>query len=228
MLVLDLTSVDADVVPSAGLTVFSEGKPVWEDTLFFDGGSDVYMAAVPREDMHLRVWAGGGRNVSLGGLHIPVGHDCPRVYMHDSDVRAVGEQIRETITMKKNHCVVTVMTEQGRDFCHDMKVTGNVSGYTSDGQPEQGVFEYDLDPERYDEGWKVVLPRQLDDSLLLQIDDGKGTVKTFSLGQYIVASGYDWDSIDLADVTVSLDYALTELKISIEGWESEYTFDVVL
>ena len=61
---------------------------------------------------------------------------------------------------------------------------------------------------------------------MLEIDEGAGSVKAFALGQYMAASGYDWDAPDLDDVTVILDYALTELRLVISGWESVYRYDI--
>jgi hypothetical protein len=72
----------------------------------------------------------------------------------------------------------------------------------------------------------AVLPRQIDASLMLEVDDGKGGYKAFALGQYIVSSGYDWTAEDLEDITVTLDYALTEIRLVIGGWESVYEYEM--
>lgn len=227
ILILDVSSVDAAIVPDAGLMVFQGQDKAVDDSLRF-GENDTFSFLVPRGNLHLRVWAGGGEYVTDEGLNIPLGEDCPRVYMHDSDLNTVAEQAYEVVQMRKNHSVLTIMTDQGKDFAHDMTVIGNVAGYSSTGMPLDGRFEYGLEKDRYDEGWKVVLPRQMDSSLILQVNDRKENVKNFALGQYIVASGYDWSSPDLEDITIALDYALTYMTIKINGWEGEYTFNVVL
>ena len=89
-----------------------------------------------------------------------------------------------------------------------------------------GDFEFLLNGVGADHGYVAVLPRQVDASLVLEIDDGKGNSKVFALGQYMIASGYDWNEPDLEDVTVTLDYALTELRLVVNGWESVYRYDV--
>ena len=71
-----------------------------------------------------------------------------------------------------------------------------------------------------------MLPRQKDASLILEVEDAKGNSKIFALGQYIVASGYDWTLPDLDDVSVTLDYAMTEIRLVIGGWESVYRYDI--
>lgn len=227
VLVLDVSSVDSSLVSAAELIVTQGEKKAVADSLIF-GSLSSCSFLVPRGYLHLSVWSGAGKNVTEDGLDIPIGEDCPRVYMHDSELDATGEQVVETVMMRKNHCVLTVMTEQGKEFAHEMTVIGNVAGFDSEGLPKSGRFEYCLDQEKYEEVWKVVLPRQLDSSLTLQVNDRRGNVKNFALGQYINESGYDWGTPDLSDLTIALDYALTQMTIKINGWESEYTFNVVL
>ena len=74
----------------------------------------------------------------------------------------------------------------------------------------------------------AVLPRQSDASLMLYIDDGDTSVKAFALGQYIVSGGYDWTADDLEDISVSIDFAQTEVLVTVDGWESVYDYDVEL
>jgi hypothetical protein len=63
---------------------------------------------------------------------------------------------------------------------------------------------------------------------MLVVDDGSDSTRYFALGQYIVDSGYDWTSPDLGDITVTLDYALTEISIRIEGWDGVHRYEVVI
>lgn len=225
-LMLDMSCVDSQLVPEADLFVTSKGSIEYQDKLSFDKMGDEYVISVPRKKLHLSVWTASDCNLPSGGMEIPLGCDCPRMYMFDTDLDTFQDESEEVVEMHKNHCVMTVMTELGDRFVHDVRIVGNVSGYTCEGKPAGGKFEYLLNGNRYEDGWKVVLPRQVDASLSLLIDDGQGTVKSFSIGNYIVSSGYDWTTPDLEDITLSLDYALTEVTIRIEGWESEFTYKV--
>ena len=92
--------------------------------------------------------------------------------------------------------------------------------------PLYGSFEFLLEDGGLEEGYKAVLPRQMDASLMLVIDDGGGSPQAFALGQYIVSSGYDWTAPDLEDITVTLDYALTEIRLIISGWDSVYEYEM--
>lgn len=226
VLILDLEGIDRQMVSDAYLFAASADRLEFSDRLVLEDIGDEYVTSVPRGKLHLSVWSSCSHELTFGGIDIPLGKDCPRVYMHDSDLELIDEEVRETIHMHKNHCVMTISTEAGRMSFSGARIIGNVSGYTSEGLPAIGKFEYVLDDSNDDNECEVVLPRQTDASLALLVDDGYGDVKSFSIGQYIVSSGYDWTAPDLEDITVLLDYALTQIIIKIEGWESVFTYKV--
>ena len=73
-----------------------------------------------------------------------------------------------------------------------------------------------------------VLPRQIDNSLLLDIISDDDRRRTFAIGNYIEASGYDWESMDLKDITLDIDYARTDITFRIDAWERTVQFEVVI
>lgn len=208
-----------------GLSVTSSDGFVWEDDVDVGAEAEGYQIPVPQTDLHVRAWNGDGGMSSDDGLAIPVGRDCPRVYMHDSDVLPEGEHCHETVVLRKNHCVMTLLTEGDEGISGSMRLKGNVAGYDAVGSPLPGDFEFIL-ADGVQSRYTAVLPRQIDDSLVLEIDDGERGNKVFSLGRYILSSGYDWNKPDLDDVSVTLDYALTEIRLVVNGWESVYRYDV--
>ena len=71
-------------------------------------------------------------------------------------------------------------------------------------------------------------PRQKDNSLRLEgIEDGN-LLRVFALGEIIAASGYDWTTENLRDVTVEIDYSKTDVIFTIEGWKQEFSFVVTI
>lgn len=209
-----------------GLQIESSDGILWKDTVDVKQNGDGYQIPVPRTRLHVRAWTGTDGLAYDLGILIPLGKDCPRVYMHDSDVRTDGEFFHEDVVLRKNHCVMTLLTEGEGRIPSTLMLRGNVAGYDSQGRPVNGDFEYLLDDGGLGEGFVAVLPRQTDASLMLEIDDGKGNHKAFALGRYIVSSGYDWTSPDLEDVTVTIDYALTEIRLVVSNWETVYRYDV--
>ena len=225
-LCLDFVGPDIDDGTFAGLMVTAMKGFVWKDTVDVVKVRNGYTVSVPRTLLHIRSWIGADSCASESGIVIPYGQDCPKVYMHDSDVKTTGEYIRETVTLRKNHCVLTLTTKGEGKLPSHIRLKGNVAGYDAEGQPLNGNFCCLLKEEGLENGYKAVLPRQTDASLMLEVDDGKGNSKAFALGQYIVSSGYDWTSPDLDDVSVTLDYAMTEIRLVVGGWESVYRYDI--
>ena len=109
---------------------------------------------------------------------------------------------------------------------YSLTFSGNVDGYGLDGLPSAGDFSCVAYPGD-DGGSQALLPRQLDSSLLLEIDDNSSTVKTFAVGEYIAGSGYDWSAENLDDITIVLEYYVTYIKITIQGWDKEYSYDMI-
>lgn len=225
LLELDISSQDGIPSDPLEIMVTSHDGFMFCDTLEYWKEEGLYSVSVPRAELHVRAWIGGGKYVSKSGLRIPVGRECPRVYMHDSDIVTEGEFVREEVCLKKNHCVLTIINEGGEEGFSDMVLKGNVAGYDEFGKPLQGDFEFSP-VEDSSGGYEAVLPRQTDDSLMLEMEDSKGNQISFSLGRYITSSGYDWSAPGLEDVTVTLDYALTEVRLNIDGWESVHRYDI--
>lgn len=222
-LMLDFSGVDSSCVRKVDVLVSSEGGFVWKDTVDVSLGGGMCRADVPRTDLYVRAWSGAAECAEGDSIVIPRGRDCPRIYMSVSEIETEGESYEHKVRMCRNHCVMTLVTEGEGEFRHRLVLEGNICGYDSEGRPMQGPFEYVLKDEDLQDGYQAVLPRQTDASLMLKIDDGDG--RYFALGQYIVSSGYDWTSEDLEDITVTIDYASTMLRLIIDGWESEYIYE---
>ena len=129
--------------------------------------------------------------------------------------------------MRKNYCSMTLNVRRDVKSSFRLAICGNVKGYESDGSPAPGDFMVLLDSDGSDTFF-VNLPRQLDESLLLEVDTGGKVVKKFPLGRYILESGYDWNAPDLEDMTVYMDYAHSRITISVEQWDKEYIFDITV
>ena len=75
----------------------------------------LYSVSVPRTRLHVSVWGGGGKYVSEDGMVIPMGKECPRVYMHDSDLLIEGEYYKEEVLMRKNRA--KIIEQQVENMC---------------------------------------------------------------------------------------------------------------
>lgn len=225
LLVLDFAEYGDAVPMAADLLISDEDGKIWEDVLDLSlpTGYSVY---VPKTMLHLHVWTGDEELFSEEGMNIPSGCDCPEIYMYHANVVAAGETVTDTVRMRKNHCVMRIRTEGEGDFPFEMKIIGNICGYDGTGEPVEGKFE--CAPDRDGDSFRVVLPRQTDDSLMLMVEGDDVSGRAFAVGQYLAAGGYDWTAPDLEDVIVTIDYALTEVRVVVNGWESVYAYDVIM
>ena len=225
-LYLDFSEVDTVAVKSIDFFVRDAGEVILSDAVGKDEFSEDYLAYVPRTGLGFCAWAGRG-DALTEALDIPYGQECPSVYIHSSFIDAAGESVSETIMMRKNFCRMTLNVRMSVQSPLKLAVSGNVKGFESNGEPASGDFMVILDSADEDT-FQVNLPRQKDDSLVMEVDTGDKVVKKFPLGMYIAESGYDWKAPDLADITIDLDIAVTHLSIVIQGWEKEYKFDVII
>lgn len=187
-----------------------------------------YLMEVPRAEVKLSVYSGLGDAVlSQRGVMIPVGSQCPELYAFIQCVDADCETTRTEVDMHKEHCVMSVVLNKNDDLEYGLCVKSNVCGYDADGNPVAGDFSYSPVREK-DGSYIVVLPRQTDSDMMLEIDDGTDVVKSFAIGQYIAAGGYDWMSEDLEDVHVQIDWARTSITLTVKGWDSVHRYEIVI
>ena len=225
-LVLDFSGNDTVSVRSARLLVNASEGFCLADTLTCEDFEDKYMVSVPRGEVNVLAWYGCEGSVGRNeGLKIPYGEDCPEVYMDFFDIEAVAEETRHEVRLTKNHCRTTICVKTEEDFPYRLLVKGDIDGYEPDGLPSYGSFMYELELSDSMTG-QVTLPRQRDESLLLEVLDGDSVLKVFTLGRYISATGYDWSAENLEDLTLSLDYTHNLIGITIGNWDKEHHFDI--
>lgn len=227
ILVLDMSEVDTLQVKSADLFVTDDDGFLYEEVLGPEDFREDHVVEVPRKPLDLAIWSGAPEIDPKAGLVIPYGEECPPVRFHLSKMETGTEAVREVVRMHKNHCIMTVQLNWTDIDLEDIVMIGNVNGYGPDGSPSEGGFLFRMD--HGDEGdFRVVLPRQIDDSLIMEVSDRSGAVRRFSIGEYIARSGYDWTEQDLKDITVELDIAFLQVTLVIQGWDTSHRFDIVI
>lgn len=226
LLMLDFNGTDTSAVKMAEVLVMDDGTVLSEDVVDISDVGKLHVVSVPRRPLHLKVRSGVDGTDADGILRIPLGQDCPKVYMYDSDILPEGERCDVRVRMCRNHCRLKIRIEGEDEFAFGLRLEGNVAGYDADGLPMPGEFSFRIPYDGLDNEFMAVLPRQTDASLMLHIDDGEDNVKAFALGRYIVSGGYDWTASDLEDISVSIDFAQTELSVTVGDWESVYNYEV--
>ncbi len=227
-LVLDFADVDTLALASLRVSLYDAAGAVYERSSASGDFCPEFGISVPRSEIDVNVYSGEGACFDpVKGIVIPYGEDCPHIFMHSSVVDARCESVRDTVRMHKNHCVVDLYMEKEDDREYELCLKGNVSGYGPDGRPVIGDFSFSPSAGM-GHAYRVCLPRQLDSSLILEIDDGSEVLKTFALGEYVEAGGYDWNAPDLEDLTVHIDWAMTSVTLTVSGWDWVYECEIVI
>lgn len=211
-----------------------------------DGGPDTvsgkwsYSYVVPKGEVDLAVaysadGLAGELNSSGRWIEIDEGRPCPSIWTCCEKVSARADRVTVPVRLHKNFCRIDIQVRDvdGEEFPFKLRVRGNVNGYGPDGKPARGAFLCDAERSETESagsghGYAVTVPRQTDDSLTLEIVTGYGVAKSFAIGNYIAASGYDWTSADLKDICLEIDYARTVISFTIDKWTHSEQFEVVI
>ena len=225
---LDFSALDTAVIKEVNVLAVSADGIVLKDFVTAREFDSEYVKEVPHGMLGVNVWSGdtgGGGEDHL--VHIPYGVQCPPVYLVGFQADTRGETYCCQVNLYKNYCRLTVEMPERIQLPRSLVFKGDVDGYEIGGEPSEGKFSCVAYPS--EKGlYQVLIPRQSNSSLLLEVDDMTPHMKLFAIGEYLSASGYDWTADDLADVTVVLDYSLTSLKIKIAGWDKEEIYSVIL
>ena len=219
LLVLDFAASDSLAQGPLNVAVLSDGGLMHSGII--PNVDEDYVMNVPKGVLNVNVWKGDS------DLCIPYGCECPSVYMNVFEADTRCEKLVKQVQLHKNHCRLTVMVEGYEKMPYSLTLYGNVDGYELDGMPSEGAFSCVAYPDGM-AGAQALLPRQNDNSLMLEVDDGNFLTRRFALGEYLAAGGYDWNAESLSDVTIILDYYVTRVKIIVQDWENEYTYNVIL
>lgn len=250
-LVLEFPGEDAEKLQE-GVTVCMRGYSDGDgfslcDTLLAGqlasgGASDgvSYSYVVPKGDIDLAVaysadGLAGELNSSGKWIEIDEGRPCPSIWTCCEKVSARADRVTVPVRLHKNFCRIDIQVRDvdGKEFPFKLRVRGNVNGYGLDGKPARGAFLCDAERSETESagsghGYAVTVPRQTDDSLILEIVTGDGVAKSFAIGNYIASSGYDWTSADLKDICLEIDYARTVISFTIDKWTHSEQFEVVI
>ena len=186
----------------------------------------VIVLPVPKGELAVSA-VGGALAEEDGSVLIPEGEEAPPLYLFYADVSTEAEQVVLPIVLRKQYCALELLFTgpPGYGPPFEVAVEGFSGGWRPDSSPAPGAFSRRLLPAA--DGRAVLrLPRQGDDSLLMHIVFSDRIVRTFALGSYIAASGYDWTVPDLDDLTLHLDISVTSVTISTDLWSRTEELEV--
>lgn len=229
-IIFDFSGVDTDVMDSLYLSLTSADGFLFVDTVCAESFQDRYSVNVPRQGIDVNVnWGTDGLFKDGQGLLIPSGSQCPPVHMFSARLDADCEYCVCRPLPAKNYCriMLHLVSDDAPAIIFALRVTGNVCGYDIAGQPAGGEFAYipDLDAEGT---CSIRVPRQRDNSLMLEIIEDGQVLRRFALGNIMAESGYDWSARNLEDIELTVNYSKTDVTFVADDWEKEFFFDITI
>ena len=213
----------------------TEGEPGVEGGAVLQEVPQTIALEVPRREAQVTVWlVEDAGDVTDGGLVIREGSACPELYFFSAGVDCRAEEAGVEVLFHQAFarlaCVLKNASVLGGGGWYE--VSGGVCGYGPGGEPLAGPFRCPLTVRRTAAGGVLaaaVLPRQRDAGLRLDVYSAdRSILRSFAVGEYIAASGYDWTAPDLDDIYLEIDLASTAVRLLRDSDLPEYTRTLVL
>jgi len=176
-------------------------------------------------------------------LRIPLGSDCPEAigFSESVIIDAETEEISLGESLVPLYADVNVsVLGAHEDYPYGLVVEGDVDGYLlASLEPHHGPFLCAPDAVVEDRGRSIScrVPRQDNTNLSVSLvrrevspstkgeGDDLGYVYSLPLGVILEEEGYDWNSETLESISVSIDFAATQIVVSAAGWTKVLMMD---
>lgn len=217
-------------VATDGLGSLGFGKEEFEH---FANRGEMVLEVPRNEQVYVDVFCGIDE-MELNGsvLAIPMGMCCDKIYAGHGSILIRGEEGETGLPLNKDYAqlAMRVKGDVPEEYPFFFRLIGNVDGYElPGGLPHRGEFDYSP-PEEDGHVFVARIPRQADDSLILEIyHKGDGTLVTRqALGRMIAEMRYDWKARDLKDLRLDVDLAEACFTIEVESWDVIETVKIIL
>ena len=210
---LELLDVDRNMASERS---FTGGKMHLDTAVTIISGLEVSLKAWRGDLDVLSLYPADAERMEEDGecwFRIREGSSCPEIWTAHSSVNTSSDRAVVNCNLRKNHCLLRIIFNGTGSY--KIRARGGVCGYGYDGEPYPGSFLADAETDE-DGSISVCVPRQKDNSLMLDMISEDGGVRSFAIGNYLAESGYDWNSDDLHDATITIDYAATSITFTID------------
>lgn len=202
-----------------------EAENLFTDKIKLKDYPGMYTRKVDKGSLYVCAISGYDSMVIKNGTAvIPEGEDCPEVMAYKGGMLdASGDSADEKVTLHKQYSRIRFLTDEQTENMGDLtfRVTGNVNGFDlSTLTPVIGSFNA-LALKDEDGIRSLIVPRQNDDDLTLEIYKDGVLYGTVGIGEEIRDSGYSWEDEDLRDIylTISL-FSSSGVLVDVNGWDT--------
>ena len=162
-----------------------------------------------------------------GMVRVPYGFPCPPLYTFGGMADCSGESGTLTVQLTRQFAVLQleVMGPGKWGTPYWAEVRGSSAGLDPwRGAPLPGDFHC-----RLDGNYCCRLLRQRpEDPLWLDIAMADGVIRSFPLGEYLVASAYDWEAPNLKDIHLEVNLSISEIRLETDLWSNVIPLPIVI
>ncbi len=162
-----------------------------------------------------------------GPVVYAAGNQIDSVFVHTSTVDCRGEEAYCLLDMHKQFHTLYLNDEFGGEALreYNLVIKGSTCGFdTRTLEAIEGEYLYTV--QEYDPEGRISVrvPRQIKDDLILEMwtKDDYRRVFVAPIGQYMKATGYDKDAVDLVDFDIMINFRLATLYVRVADWDDEY------
>lgn len=170
--------------------------------------------------LDIRVWSGVSRMEARGSLlQVKEGNDGDSLFLFCSRLPGRRESaLVKAVPHKQFATVVLQVLPEDLPAGVRFTVRGQYGSFDLDGgQPVAAPLVIPLPEGKAESAFR--LPRQeAAGVLVLEEDDGKGNLRSYPLGEWILAAGYDWNAPDLDDILVAVDFVMNSFQVQVSPW----------
>lgn len=165
--------------------------------------------------------------LSDSGLVFPSSLPCPELILFAQRLDTSREHLQLSVKGYKNHCDISVYFVNAFPSNSILELCSSSCGLMADGTPIAGEYRQHLVPDI--RGAVLCrLPRQADDSAMLDIVPATGSVRHIALGSLMAQAGYDWSSENLEDISITIDFSSSTARLEYSGWDKEIFLPVAI
>lgn len=161
------------------------------------------------------------------------GNEIDSVYVHASDVDCTDELAYCLLEPHKQFH--TLHFHDGVDLTalrdYNLVVVGSTCGFDA-AEPNfeaiEGDYLYTVQEYDREGGISVRVPRQIHDDLRLEFwtKDDYRRVFVAPIGQYMKATGYDKEALDLVDFDITINFRDAQVFVRVADWEDQLVFEL--
>ena len=186
---------------------------------------------VRRGELYVSVLEGAD-DMLLDGGHVVrcrEGHQSGRIRCFTERASAVGDNLTVTGRLHKKHAVVTLLLVNSEEpvYPYDVSIQSSLSGMDLLSlEAVSGNFHYEPEVTPDCTAGFVITRQSADQPLnMFLLEKRTGVVlATIDLNTYIAKTGYSWDTEELGDVTITVDFSKSSITVFVADWDAVYIY----